>query len=128
MSNERADLIATLRYDECDEGCKQPCKLSQQTRDKAADMLERDGEKIAALISWRDDAVLNCARRRCGRREERIAELEAEMARELLAARKVIASSRLVVEWAEPVTDGDWTEYDAAQRDLREYDASMREG
>jgi hypothetical protein len=51
----------------------------------------------------------------------------AEMARELLAARKVIASSRVVVEWAEPVTEGDWTEYDAAQRDLREYDASMRE-
>lgn len=50
------------------------------------------------------------------------------MARELLAARKVIASSRLVVEWAEPVTDGDWTEYDAAQRDLREYDATTREG
>ena len=51
-----------------------------------------------------------------------------DMARELLAARKVIASSRLVVEWAEPVTDGDWTEYDAAQRDLREYDATTREG
>lgn len=49
------------------------------------------------------------------------------MARELLAARKVIASSRVVVEWAEPVTDGDWTEYDAAQRDLREYDAIMRD-
>ena len=52
----------------------------------------------------------------------------AETRRELLAARKVIASSRVVVEWAEPVTDGDWTEYDAAQRDLREYDATTREG
>lgn len=51
-----------------------------------------------------------------------------DMARELLAARKVIASSRVVVEWAEPVTTDDWTEYDAAQRDLREYDATTREG
>jgi hypothetical protein len=47
----------------------------------------------------------------------------AEMARELLAARKAIASSRLVVEWAEPVTTDDWAEYDAAILALREYDA-----
>lgn len=47
----------------------------------------------------------------------------AEMARELLAARKVIASSRVVVEWAEPVTTDDWAEYDAAILALREYDA-----
>ena len=45
------------------------------------------------------------------------------MARELLAARKVIASSRLVVDWAEPVTTDDWAEYDAAILALREYDA-----
>lgn len=74
----------------------------------------------------------------CENCEERGETTEREVARlrevverlelELLAARKVIASSRVVVEWAEPVTDGDWTEYDAAQRDLREYDATTREG
>lgn len=56
MSDERTDLIATLRYDECDEGCEQPCKLSQQTRDKAAALLERDGARIAKLEAERDKA------------------------------------------------------------------------
>lgn len=45
------------------------------------------------------------------------------MARELIAARRVVATARALVDWAEPVTTDDWAEYDAAILALREYDA-----
>lgn len=155
--SERDELIDCLRY--------RPVATTAAQMREAADLLERDGAEIARLLRWQEDAVALCAKRQCGKRDQRIAELEADIAqvterlhrreadllaqmntnievgnlldaaraalaetrRELLAARKVIASSRVVAQWAEPVTDSDWTEYDAAQRDLREYDAIMRD-
>lgn len=35
--------------------------------------------KIANLVRWQEEAVRNCAQRRCGRRDARIVELEADL-------------------------------------------------
>lgn len=74
--SERDELIARLRILDADDR-RLPF---HDMRLAAADLLERDGAKIADLTRWQEDAVRNCAQKRCGRKDARIAELERELA------------------------------------------------
>ncbi|MCC7461293.1 MAG: hypothetical protein IT480_02390 [Gammaproteobacteria bacterium] len=97
MTDERADLIDRLRALDCsrtpyaghgavgqtlgNESWRIVATGSQLAAlDEAAAMIERDGEKIADMTRWQEDAVRNCAKKQCGRRDARTVELEAENA------------------------------------------------
>ena len=53
--------------------------LDNSTGNKPLNAIKRLADERAALLRWKEDAVRNCAQKRCGQKEAKITELEAAL-------------------------------------------------